>query len=283
MDTVDDGDEDGADKVIDDFSDQVVDAAVRNAAGESDEVAATGEAADGDSRDLDGDIEHEAEEEHEAPRALRDPGQPTQAEIDEHDLSHIPYRPWCKHCVYGKAKDKQSRRLCAGYSQCEHPRVRLDYTSLTDKASEASGAGAEEEAVEQDETRRQEDDEEPAGEEDSTQSVTMLVMQESEHKSVWAYQVEHKGASEAWVLDQIVEDLDTVGLRNEKIVMKSDQEPAAAEVSRAVARSRVTDFGTGIEHSSVGDSNSNATGKEPSRTWKARSGRFGRPWRPGQR
>ena len=31
-------------------------------------------------------------------KTLRDPGVPTQAEIDEHDPTHLPFRSWCEHC-----------------------------------------------------------------------------------------------------------------------------------------------------------------------------------------
>ena len=57
------------------------------------------DAADGTSRDrdtaADGSVEHDAAEEAERPRGLRDPGMPSVAEIAEHDLTHIPARPWC--------------------------------------------------------------------------------------------------------------------------------------------------------------------------------------------
>ena len=55
-----------------------------------------------------GDDDAEAEEEHVVAEGLRDPGQPSPAERAEHDLTHIPYRPWCKHCVRGKAKGRHS-------------------------------------------------------------------------------------------------------------------------------------------------------------------------------
>ena len=70
----------------------------------------SGEVADHDA------VDDEAEEEHVAPGALRDPGQPSPAERAEHDLTHIPYRPWCKHCVRGRAKGRQSRKLRSGDS-----------------------------------------------------------------------------------------------------------------------------------------------------------------------
>ena len=82
----------------------------------------------------DDDVEHDAEEECEPPRALRNPGQPTSAQMEEHSLTHIPFRPWCKHCVRGKAKDKPSRRLGALQTNSAAPRVRLDYCMITDKS-----------------------------------------------------------------------------------------------------------------------------------------------------
>ena len=100
---------------------------------EAQEEAATApEGADHVNGGDDDDIDHESEEEHERQRPLCDPGQPTPAEIAEHDLSHIPFRPWCADCVHGKAKDKQSRRLCGSYSESHVPRVRLDYCFLTE-------------------------------------------------------------------------------------------------------------------------------------------------------
>ena len=41
----------------------------------------------------------DAEEEADPPRAVRDPGQPTRVMIEEHNLTHIPFRPWCAACV----------------------------------------------------------------------------------------------------------------------------------------------------------------------------------------
>jgi len=41
---------------------------------------------------------------------LTDPRMPTKAEIDEHELSHVPYRNWCPHCVMGSGKDLDHRK-----------------------------------------------------------------------------------------------------------------------------------------------------------------------------
>ena len=233
---------------------------------ELDEIAEDGgeipDAVDCDPVDTE-DVEHDAEEEAEPQRSMSDPGKPSLAQIKEHDLTHIPMRPWCRHCVRGKAKDKASLRICGAYSENLRPRVRLDYCFLTDNsenvdgdqdgdladgATTADADGPAEETIV--------DDEQDAG---GKASATVLVMQESECRSVWAYQVEHKGASEEWVINQITEDLETVGLKNDRIILKSDQESSATEVAKAIAKCRVTDFGSAVETSAVGDSDSNGT------------------------
>ena len=36
------------------------------------------------------------------PRAVWQQLQPTVGEIAAHELTHLPYRSWCSHCVRGK-------------------------------------------------------------------------------------------------------------------------------------------------------------------------------------
>ena len=61
------------------------------------------------------------------PVGAPEPVQPTQAEIDQHNLTHIYYRSWCPHCVSGRRPDSQHRShssskrsvplFCADYAQ----------------------------------------------------------------------------------------------------------------------------------------------------------------------
>ena len=54
--------------------------------------------------------------------------------------------------------------------------------------------------------------------------ITMLGMLETVCRSVWAYALEGKGeASVDWAAAQIIDDLVTVGLSEERIITKSDQ------------------------------------------------------------
>ena len=86
-------------------------------------------------------------------------------------------------------------------------------------------------------------------------SMTILVMLETMCRSIWAYAVENKG-SDDWVAEQIIDDLETVGLAGERIIIKADQEVAITDLQRTVARLR-KDYGSALEQSRVGDSNSN--------------------------
>ena len=179
----------------------------------------------------------EAEEEHERQRTVRRPEAPTKEEIAEHRLTHIPMRPWCRHCMRGKGKRRPSRSVTGEFAEEHVPHVRLDYSPLDDK----SGADAEDDG------------------DDGCVTQTVLVMQESQCGSVWSYAVEHKGGTEQWVIDQICEDLETVGLRNERVIVKTDQEASANDIAREVARNRSAEYGTALDNSSVGASDTNAT------------------------
>ena len=87
--------------------------------------------------------------------------------------------------------------------------------------------------------------------------MTALVMKETLCGSVWVYALRSKSVAEdPWVADQISDDLNTVGLAGESIIMKSGQEASIVELQGEIARRRGSP-GTGIENSKVGDSNSN--------------------------
>ena len=43
-------------------------------------------------------------------KVQKDVSEPTQAEIEEHNVAHVPFRSWCPHCVKGKANGAQHRK-----------------------------------------------------------------------------------------------------------------------------------------------------------------------------
>ena len=190
---------------------------------------------DPDSVDADVDVEAEVQ------RAAVDPGQPTRGQREEHNLTHFPFRSWCRACVLGRAKDKPSRTIKAQFAESVLPRVRMDYCFLTEDVDKESGEHGETEV------------------ESARTTITVAVMQDSLTKSVWSYAVESKGSMEEWMVQQACEDLETIGLKNERIVLKSDQEPAMVDVLKEIQKKRECDFGSALDNSRVGDSDSNST------------------------
>ena len=64
--------------------------------------------------DVDGDEEKDAEESRDEGRAvirMLDPKLPSPAEVEQHDLTHVPYRNWCRHCVRGRGKEAAHKKM----------------------------------------------------------------------------------------------------------------------------------------------------------------------------
>jgi hypothetical protein len=60
-------------------------------------------------------------------KGLPTPYTPTETERQLHNLTHLPYRDWCTHCVNGKGKEAQHRKLGTDRT----PTVQLDYQFIT--------------------------------------------------------------------------------------------------------------------------------------------------------
>ena len=78
------------------------------------------------------------EDEMRPARMLPLPGQPTEAEVARHNLTHMPKADWCEHCTKGKGKEKDHHRL-------EHDRaiIQLDYSYMKTDGSEGVEDAAE--------------------------------------------------------------------------------------------------------------------------------------------
>ena len=46
-------------------------------------------------------------------RKLPDPQRPCQKEVDAHNLTHLPFRNWCPHCMRGRGKEMPHQRQAA--------------------------------------------------------------------------------------------------------------------------------------------------------------------------
>lgn len=170
------------------------------------------------------------------PRPLKAPYKPSAREIAEHELTHCPPRSWCDHCVKGQYKDRPHRSVSEMYADSDITRVAMDYCYVKEDV-------------------KNESDEHTESSKAKT-SLTVMVMQESMCSSIWCYAVENKGAGETWLAEQLTEDLETIGLTQERLILKADQEPSVTDVQREMVRRR-SGHGTAIEQSHVGSSNTN--------------------------
>ena len=139
-----------------------------------------------DDEDDDGLVEHEGI----APKVIRDPGQPTAKQRQEHEVTHVPYRSWCPHCVRGRAKGRPRKRV-PDQEGPDIPRAAVDYCFFTRKGTESGKEIAEEDRN------------------DPNKNQTVLVMKEATTHMTWAYPVDKKGVGdEEWITRRIVSDLD---------------------------------------------------------------------------
>lgn len=48
------------------------------------------------------------------PKSMRVPHMPTEAEVREHETTHIPYRSWCPSCIAGRGRDRRHKKKRRG-------------------------------------------------------------------------------------------------------------------------------------------------------------------------
>ena len=68
-----------------------------------------------------------------APRSPHVPKEPTPQERAEHELTHLPFRSWCKTCVMSKSRQDHSKKL-----RLKQPVLQCDYSFFTDPKVEGS-------------------------------------------------------------------------------------------------------------------------------------------------
>ena len=91
-------------------------------------------------KEINDEISHEGEDEEENMKGLSQDGlrpdpqeerrvnkntnvyQPTEEEKRNHERTHCPFKPWCKHCVRGRAYNSQHRKTATNESPDEKKR-----------------------------------------------------------------------------------------------------------------------------------------------------------------
>ena len=52
----------------------------------------------------------EQEDEHQKARASASPDLPNRREVEDHNLTHIPFRSWCNHSLKGRGRRSAHKR-----------------------------------------------------------------------------------------------------------------------------------------------------------------------------
>ena len=192
----------------------------------------------GDNKE-EGQFEDEQDEGQPA-KPITQPRLPTKRQIDEHDLTHIPYRAWCVHCRRARGIAMAHRKQDEEKEDKEAAMTTwaMDYTFLTEDFEFLTKAEFEKYAHKE-----------------KVKDI-VLVCDDRRSGGVKAHLVEHKGLLDTWISGRVAEDLAEFGYRGVGVCIKSDQEPAILEVQRKVAEIRCGAKTVPV-NSPAGDSKSN--------------------------
>ena len=150
------------------------------------------------------------------PTVRRAPDDPTQDEIDEHNIDHGVFRSWCPHCVRGRAvayghKNKKTEQRLV-------PVVSIDYMYMTDRQRTEEETG-----------------------------TPILIVKDETNKITWAHAVPHKGRC-SYAIERPRRDLDLLG--HKRLGLRSDPENAVKALKAAVQE--VSGLGIVNEEAPVG-------------------------------
>lgn len=119
----------------------------------------------------------------------------------EHELTHLPFWSWCRHCVRGRGKEDPCRRTNAA-DESALPEIHLDFMFM------GEGEG---------------------------KTLAMLVGRKKCTKATMATVVPRKSTGE-WTSRRLMAWLRELGLEFNDIIVKSDSEPALLNLVEAWAR-----------------------------------------------
>jgi hypothetical protein len=150
-----------------------------------------------------------------------DPMKPSSSEVADHELTHLPFRNWCRHCVKGRSTERGHYRK--EREEGAVPEVHMDWAFPSSEGGEG---------------------------------VTMLVARERDTKMTCATIVPRKGTTGNFACRRIAAFVKEIGLEGADIIFKTDQEEACKALVSDIARYRGS-AKTMVEHSPVKQSQSN--------------------------
>ena len=142
-----------------------------------------------------------------------DPRQPSQQEKEEHEMTHLPFRSWCRHCIMERGRDEDCRKSMEEERQV--PEVHLDYMFM--------------------------------GDEKEGKTLAFLVARERETRAVLSSVVPRKTTGEG-ICRRLMAWLREIGLESVDIIVKSDNEPALTSLIASWSTMRAMTSGSRDDH-----------------------------------
>ena len=169
-------------------------------------------------------------DEAQPPVVPRDPGAPTAAEIETHNVTHLPHRSWCEVCVAARCRDKEHRRRKEEVEK-EIPEFVFDYGFLGTKGE--------------------------------TETQAVQIERDRRTQMLFAHHVPRKGMASEHGARMLCQDLDTMGYK--QLILKCDNEPALVNVQVEVKK--VSPQDVILENSPAGDSKANGAAEQAVRAF----------------
>ena len=154
---------------------------------------------------------------------MADPTLPSVAEVEEHNVTHLPFRNWCRHCIRGRGKEMPHKK---GRQEVMIPEISMDFCFL--------------------------------GDEDGSKTMATMVARDRTTRMTLASAVPSKSTG-TFIAKRIVAFMREIGCEQGDVIVKSDQEPAVQAIITAVGKTRAAAGGGRmvVEASPVGQSASN--------------------------
>ena len=160
-------------------------------------------------------------EEVQASKIAPSPSLPSAAEVEDHRISHLPFRSWCKECILGKALGEQ--RCSRGHSPSKIAVIGIDYFYMTEKGLLTRSELAEKFPMTSD------GDAALCEARNRGEAVKCLIVRCSATKLIFAHVVPVKGLGEdAYVCELVASDVQWMG--HTRLIVKADNEPALQTV-----------------------------------------------------
>ena len=156
-------------------------------------------------------------------KKMVDPKLPSREEVETHEMTHLPYRNWCRHCVMGRGVEAPHRRVVRDVGAI--PEIHVDFCF-------------------------------PGSVVGNGQNLTVVVARDRDSRMMLSEVVPTKGSTGLFAASRVACFIRELGYGGATVILKSDQEPAIVALTNEITRLRAPAL-TQPEQSPVGSSGSN--------------------------